>query len=409
MDNSKMILSVSQINEYIRALISRDEILSMVIVRGEISNLTFHRTGHIYFTLKDEGSVIKSVMFRSSVGRVKFALKEGMNVIVYGRISVYPASGQYQLYAEDIQPDGIGAFYIAYEQIKEKLAAEGLFDQSRKKPIPKLPATVGIITSPTGAAIHDMINVISRRFPLTKILLYPALVQGDNAFKTLIEGLEFFNREKNADVIIIGRGGGSMEDLWAFNSVDLAYAVAQSEIPVISAVGHESDFTICDFVADLRAPTPSAAAELAVPDSFTVKHFISDSARAMAKQLTNQIQQYRKNIMALSFSRVLTSKEALLDEYKMKLGIISDKLDSGIDAIINNKITRYQILTAKLGAISPLNTLSRGYAIVQNENGKTISRISDINENDIINISLADGAARASVIEIKQNSEVNND
>ncbi len=409
MDNSKMILSVSQINEYIRALISRDEILSMVIVRGEISNLTFHRTGHIYFTLKDEGSVIKSVMFRSSVGRVKFALKEGMNVIVYGRISVYPASGQYQLYAEDIQPDGIGALYIAYEQIKEKLAAEGLFDQSRKKPIPKLPATVGIITSPTGAAIHDMINVISRRFPLTKILLYPALVQGDNAYKTLIEGLEFFNREKNADVIIIGRGGGSMEDLWAFNSVDLAYAVARSEIPVISAVGHESDFTICDFVADLRAPTPSAAAELAVPDSFTVKHFISDSARAMEKQLTNQIQQYRKNILALSSSRVLTSKEALLDEYKMKLGIISDKLDSGIDAIINNKITRYQILTAKLGAISPLNTLSRGYAIVQNENGKTISRIGDVNENDIINISLADGAARASVIEIKQNSEVNND
>ena len=409
MDNSKMILSVSQINEYIRALISRDEILSMVIVRGEISNLTFHRTGHIYFTLKDEGSVIKSVMFRSSIGRVKFALKEGMNVIVYGRISVYPASGQYQLYAEDIQPDGIGALYIAFEQIKEKLAAEGLFDQSRKKPIPKLPATVGIITSPTGAAIHDMINVISRRFPLTKILLYPALVQGDNAYKTLIEGLEFFNREKNADVIIIGRGGGSMEDLWAFNSVDLAYAVARSEIPVISAVGHESDFTICDFVADLRAPTPSAAAELAVPDSFTVKHFISDSARAMEKQLTNQIQQYRKNILALSSSRVLTSKEALLDEYKMKLGIISDKLDSGIDAIINNKITRYQILTAKLGAISPLNTLSRGYAIVQNENGKTISRIGDVNENDIINISLADGAARASVIEIKQNSEVNND
>ena len=409
MDNSKMILSVSQINEYIRALISRDEILSMVFVRGEISNLTFHRTGHIYFTLKDEGSVIKSVMFRSSVGRVKFALKEGMNVIVYGRISVYPASGQYQLYAEDIQPDGIGALYIAYEQIKEKLAAEGLFDQSRKKPIPKLPATVGIITSPTGAAIHDMINVISRRFPLTKILLYPALVQGDNAYKTLIEGLEFFNREKNADVIIIGRGGGSMEDLWAFNSVDLAYAVARSEIPVISAVGHESDFTICDFVADLRAPTPSAAAELAVPDSFTVKRFISDSARAMEKQLTNQIQQYRKNILALSSSRVLTSKEALLDEYKMKLGIISDKLDSGIDAIINNKITRYQILTAKLGAISPLNTLSRGYAIVQNENGKTISRIGDVNENDIINISLADGAARASVIEIKQNSEVNND
>ena len=409
MDNSKMILSVSQINEYIRSLISRDEILSMVVVRGEISNLTIHRTGHIYFTLKDEGSVLKSVMFRSSVARVKFALKEGMNVIVYGRISVYPASGQYQLYAEDIQPDGIGALYIAYEQIKEKLSAEGLFDSARKKPIPKLPATVGIITSPTGAAIHDMINVVSRRFPLTKILLYPALVQGDTAPKTLIEGLEYFNREKNADVIIIGRGGGSMEDLWAFNSVDLAYAVARSEIPVISAVGHESDFTICDFVADLRAPTPSAAAELAVPDSLTVKHFIADSARAMEKQLTNQIQLYRKNILSLSSSRVLTSKEALLDEYKMKLGLISEKLDSGIDAIINNKSSRYQILTAKLSAISPLNTLSRGYAIIQSENGKTISNIDDICENDIINISLANGKARASVIETKRNSEVTND
>ena len=409
MDNSKMILSVSQINEYIRALISRDEILSMVVVRGEISNLTIHRTGHIYFTLKDEGSVLKSVMFRSSVARVKFALKEGMNVIVYGRISVYPASGQYQLYAEDIQPDGIGALYIAYEQIKEKLASEGLFDSARKKPIPKLPATVGIITSPTGAAIHDMINVVSRRFPLTKILLYPALVQGDTAPKTLIEGLEYFNEEKNADVIIIGRGGGSMEDLWAFNSVDLAYAVARSEIPVISAVGHESDFTICDFVADLRAPTPSAAAERAVPDSLTVKHFIADSARAMEKQLTNQIQLYRKNILSLSSSRVLTSKEALLDEYKMKLGLISEKLDSGIDAIINNKTSRYQILTAKLSAISPLNTLSRGYAIIQGENGKTISNIDDICEKDIINISLANGKARASVIETKRNSEVTND
>lgn len=409
MDNSKMILSVSQINDYIRALISRDEILSMVVVRGEISNLTIHRTGHIYFTLKDEGSVLKSVMFRSSVARVKFALKEGMNVIVYGRISVYPASGQYQLYAEDIQPDGIGVLYIAYEQIKEKLAAEGLFDSARKKPIPKLPATVGIITSPTGAAIHDMINVVSRRFPLTKILLYPALVQGDTAPKTLIEGLEYFNREKNVDVIIIGRGGGSMEDLWAFNSVDLAYAVARSEIPVISAVGHESDFTICDFVADLRAPTPSAAAELAVPDSLTVKHFIADSARAMEKQLTNQIQLYRKNILSLSSSRVLTSKEALLDEYKMKLGLISEKLDSGIDAIINNKSSRYQILTAKLSAISPLNTLSRGYAIIQGENGKTISNIDDICDNDIINISLANGKARASVIETKRNSEVTND
>ena len=399
MDNSKMILSVTQINEYIRALMSQDEVLSMIMVRGEISNLTMHRSGHIYFTLKDETSVLKAVMFRSSAQRVKFALKEGMNVIVYGRISLYTPSGQYQLYAEDIQPDGIGALYVAYEQIKEKLASEGLFDESRKKTIPKLPMTVGIITSPTGAAIHDMINVMGRRFPLAKLVLYPALVQGDTAHKSLISGLEYFNQAQTVDVIIIGRGGGSMEDLWAFNNVELAYAIAKSSIPVISAVGHESDFTICDFVADLRAPTPSAAAELAVPNALSVRNEINQTIADIEKKLIMQIYQCRKQIELLSSSRVLSSKESLLDEYKMKINLLSDKLDLNVSNIMKDKGYSFSVLCAKLQAISPLNTLARGYSMVQDSQGKVISSVDNIKKDDVINISLADGKAKAIVQE----------
>lgn len=405
MENSRMILSVTQINEYIRALLAQDEILSMIMVRGEISNLTVHRSGHIYFTLKDENSVLKSVMFRSSAQRIKFALKEGMNVIVYGRISLYTPSGQYQLYAEDIQPDGIGALYIAYEQIKEKLAKEGLFDQSRKKPIPKIPKTVGIITSPTGAAIHDMINVMSRRFPLAKLLLYPALVQGETAYKSLISGVKYFNESKSVDVIIIGRGGGSMEDLWAFNNVELAYAIAESNIPIISAVGHESDFTICDFVADLRAPTPSAAAELAVPDSLVLKNALSNSLLSIQKILISQIQSYRKSTALLASNRVLTSKDNLLDQYQMRINLISDKLDSSFANLLNAKKYHLGVLGAKLNAISPLNTLSRGYAILQDSNGKAVVGVEDVKIEDNLNISLSNGMINAIIKEIHKNSE----
>ena len=400
MDNSKIILSVTQINEYIRALIAQDEILSMIIVRGEVSNLTMHRSGHIYFTLKDESSVLKAVMFRSSAQRVKFALKEGMNIIVYGRISLYTPSGQYQLYAEDIQPDGIGALYVAYEQIKEKLAKEGLFDASRKKEIPKLPASVGIVTSPTGAAIHDMINVMGRRFPLAKLVLYPALVQGESAYKTLIEGIEYFNQSKSVDVIIIGRGGGSMEDLWAFNNVELAYTIAKSDIPVISAVGHESDFTICDFVSDLRAPTPSAAAELAVPNVLSVRNDINKSISDIEKKLTLKIQQYRRQVEILSSAKVLSSKEALLDEYKMKVNLLSDKLDLNIRSIVKDKEHNLSVLCTKLQMISPLNTLARGYSMVQDINGRVISSVKKIKKDDVIEISFVDGRAKAVIKEI---------
>lgn len=405
MDNSRLVLTVTQINEYIRDLLSRDEILSMIIVRGEISNLTIHRSGHIYFTLKDETSVLKSVMFRSSAQRVRFALKEGMNVIVYGRISVYAPSGQYQLYAEDIQPDGIGALYVAYEQIKEKLAKEGLFDASRKKSIPQIPQTVGIVTSPTGAAIHDMINVISRRFPLTKIVLYPALVQGDNAYKSLISGLKYFNESKSADVIIIGRGGGSMEDLWAFNNVELAYAIADSEIPIISAVGHESDFTICDFVADLRAPTPSAAAELAVPDARVIKDRVNQSIKHAERILINRIGQHRVHLDMIAKSRVLKSREDLLNEYRMRISLITDKLDNSIQSKIKDQKYKFEILATKLNTISPLNTLSRGYTIVLNEREKALSSVSEIDLDDTLNVYFADGIVKATVKQIDKKEE----
>lgn len=401
MNNSKMVLTVSQVNEYIRAVISNDDVLSMIVVRGEISNLTIHRSGHIYFTLKDEESVLKSVMFRSSASRVRFALKEGMNVIVYGRISVYAPTGQYQLYAEDIQPDGIGALYIAYEQIKERLTQEGLFDQSRKKSIPKIPQTVGIITSPTGAAIHDMINVMGRRFPLSKLLLYPALVQGDGAAQTLINGLAYFNQTDSCDVIIIGRGGGSMEDLWAFNDINLAYAIADSHIPVISAVGHESDFTICDFVADLRAPTPSAAAELAVPEALTVRAELLHKLTLTQNHLASKLTQERRRLEVLSNSRVLQSREALLDEYKMKINLLYDKLDANIERILSLKDKSFSVMAAQLNAISPLNTLSRGYAIVQNDNGDALSSICNLNTNDKISLLFADGKANATVTSIE--------
>lgn len=405
MDSSRMILSVTQINEYIRSLINQDEVLSMITVRGEISNLTIHRSGHIYFTLKDEGSVLKAVLFRSSAQKIKFALKEGMGVIVYGRVSVYAPSGQYQLYAENIQPDGIGALYLAYEQIKQRLANEGLFASNRKKPLPQFPSNIGIVTSPTGAAIHDMINVMSRRYPIAKLTLYPSLVQGENAYKSIISGIRYFNDTKSVDIIIIGRGGGSLEDLWAFNSVELAYAIADSEIPIISAVGHESDFTIADFVADLRAPTPSAAAELAVPDALSVRNTIKFNLSSIEKSTLAKITQAKQRLAMLASSGVLTSKLNILDSYRMNLTILSDKLDSNIESIISNKKFNFSISAAKLNSISPLNTLSRGYAIVQNNCGTALSSIKDFNNGDEIAVHLADGNLKATVTKIHHNGE----
>lgn len=265
-------LTVTQLNEYVKMLLDADPLLSGIWVRAEISNFKHHyQTGHFYFSLKDEGGLVRAVMFRFHAQKVPFVPKDGLKVLVHGRVSSFVRDGQYQLYVDEMLPDGKGAMFFAFEQLKKKLEAAGLFDEARKKTLPRYPASIGIVTSPTGAAIRDMMNILGRRFPCAQLYLYPAQVQGSEAPGQLIAGVEFFNKKKKTDVIIIGRGGGSAEDLWAFNNEQLAYAVAASKVPVISAVGHESDFTICDFVADKRAPTPSAAAELAVPDRLELK------------------------------------------------------------------------------------------------------------------------------------------
>ena len=307
-------LTVTSLNEYIKRVIDADSFLSGVLVKGEISNFVYHRTGHLYFTLKDENSLIKSVMFSFSASKLKFMPENGMKVIVHGRVAAFTRDGTYNLYCDRMEPDGIGALYVAYEQLKKKLEAEGLFAQERKRPLPKIPTRIGVITSPTGAAVRDIINVVTRRFKYAKIVLYPSLVQGESAPAQLISGVKYFNENKAADVIILGRGGGSIEDLWAFNDEGLARVVAASQIPIISAVGHETDFTICDFVADRRAPTPSAAAEIAVPDTAELMRKINNITGRMELLLYENIKRKSEKLSMLAKSKVLTDPIYMLDE-----------------------------------------------------------------------------------------------
>ena len=302
----KRVITVSELNEYLKLLFEYDEILRNIYIKGEISNFTNHyKTGHYYFSLKDAGGTVRAVMFRSSASKLKFLPENGMRVIVGGRVSVFPRDGQYQIYVESMEPDGVGSLYIAFEQLKAKLEKEGLFAEYRKKPLPKMPKRIGIITSPTGAAIRDMIHILGRRFPSAEVVLYPALVQGAEAPASLARGLVYFNQKADVDMIIIGRGGGSIEDLWAFNDEMLVRCVAASEIPVISAVGHETDFTLCDFAADLRAPTPSAAAELAVPDMNEVAHRLRLLEERLTLASMRRITENREHLRLLASSRTL--------------------------------------------------------------------------------------------------------
>ena len=333
------VLTVSQLNEYIKKVIDADSFLSGVYVKGEISNFVAHRTGHYYFTLKDQGSLIKSVMFASSASKLKFVPENNMKVILHGRVAAFTRDGTYNFYCDRMEPDGIGALYIAFEQLKRKLTAEGLFDQSRKKPLPKIPTRIGVITSPTGAAVWDIINIVTRRFKYAKVILYPSLVQGEDAPPQLISGLEYFNRTGSADVIIIGRGGGSMEDLWAFNNESLARAIYASRIPVISAVGHETDFTICDFVADRRAPTPSAAAEIAVPDTLELMRKIYNITGRMELLLSKNIERKKMHLKMLSESRVMINPLNMLDEKKAILLSEIIRLDSAFSSFLLHTLT----------------------------------------------------------------------
>lgn len=385
-------------------IIDNDELLVSVCVRGEISNFTNHyKTGHFYMTLKDEASLIKAVMFRGNASKLKFLPENGMKVVVTGRVSAYIRDGQYQIYIDSMEPDGIGALYIAYEQLKKKLAAEGLFDREKKKPLPKIPTRIGIITSPTGAAIRDIINILGRRFPLCRPILYPSLVQGDGASAQIIAGIDYFNEKKNVDVLIVGRGGGSLEDLWAFNDEALCRRVAASNIPIISAVGHETDFTLCDFAASVRAPTPSAAAELAVPESSELKRKINNVNARMELLCEQRIKLLKEKLTALSNSRVLTNPMNFIDDRKMALGMTEDKLITRMNTLLERKKSSLVSHAAKLDALNPLSVVARGYSAVFNDEGKLIKSISQTKKGDMVSFMVTDGKISAEVVCAEKN------
>lgn len=398
-----LVLSVSQLNRYIKMNFDADENLANIFISGEISNFTNHyRTGHLYFTLKDDSAAVRAVMFNSSAKRLKFMPEDGMKVIARGRVSVYEASGQYQLYVDDMQPDGVGALNLAYEQLKEKLQKEGLFSELHKKPLPPYPEKVGVITSPTGAAVRDIINVLGRRFPYAEIVFCPVLVQGEGAHLQLTDAVNLFNSERAADVIIIGRGGGSIEDLWEFNDEGLARAVYNSEIPVISAVGHETDFTICDFVADMRAPTPSAAAELAVPDANELQYALSALKNRMFLNVSSGIADRRSRLEYLTSKGALKSPDEMLSNRSQRLDTAFSKMLSSYENRIGGKKVEFISAATALSKLDPMSVLMRGFAFVSDKNGKNVYSSQALAKGDEINVRFHDGFAVCEVKEITQ-------
>lgn len=398
-----LVLSVSQLNRYIKMNFDADENLANIFISGEISNFTNHyRTGHLYFTLKDDSAAVRAVMFNSSAKRLKFMPEDGMKVIARGRVSVYEASGQYQLYVDDMQPDGVGALNLAYEQLKEKLQKEGLFSELHKKPLPPYPEKVGVITSPTGAAVRDIINVLGRRFPYAEIVFCPVLVQGDGAHLQLTDAVNMFNSERAADVIIIGRGGGSIEDLWEFNDEGLARAVYNSDIPVISAVGHETDFTICDFVADMRAPTPSAAAELAVPDANELQYALSALKNRMFLNVSSGIADRRSRLEYLTSKGALKSPDEMLSNRSQRLDTAFSKMLSSYENRIGGKKVEFISAATALSKLDPMSVLMRGFAFVSDKNGKNVYSSQALAKGDKINVRFHDGSAACEVKEITQ-------
>lgn len=398
-----LVLSVSQLNRYIKMNFDADENLANIFISGEISNFTNHyRTGHLYFTLKDDSAAVRAVMFNSSAKRLKFMPEDGMKVIARGRVSVYEASGQYQLYVDDMQPDGVGALNLAYEQLKEKLQKEGLFSELHKKPLPPYPEKVGVITSPTGAAVRDIINVLGRRFPYAEIVFCPVLVQGEGANLQLTDAVNLFNSERAADVIIIGRGGGSIEDLWEFNDEGLARAVYNSEIPVISAVGHETDFTICDFVADMRAPTPSAAAELAVPDANELQYALSALKNRMFLNVSSGIADRRSRLEYLTSKGALKSPDEMLSNRSQRLDTAFSKMLSSYENRIGGKKVEFISAATALSKLDPMSVLMRGFAFVSDKSGKNVYSSQALAKGDKINVRFHDGSAVCEVKEITQ-------
>ena len=391
-------ITVTDLNKYIKGRIDNDEMLNNVLVKGEISNFKNHYTGHMYFTLKDENSLIKCVMFKTYTTHLSFMPKDGMKVIILGGVSVFERDGVYQIYAKAMKEDGLGNLYVAYEELKNKLSNEGLFDEKYKKPIPFMPKTIGVLTSNTGAVIRDIINVSTRRNPNVNICLYPVPVQGSGAGEKIAEGIELMNKNKLADVLIIGRGGGSIEDLWPFNEEIVARAMFNSEIPIISAVGHETDFTIADFVADLRAPTPSAAAELAVANIDDVRETLKTYNNRYKVSLKKKIE-----LMKMSYEKCMTRQAfknptQKINEQYMLIDMKVKSLQNSILLKIKEDKTKFVKEMAKLDALSPLKTLTRGYSIISKQDGRIAKEVKDLSQGEKVSIRLSDGSVDAQVL-----------
>lgn len=392
------VLTVSQLNYYVKSALDSDPRLNYVFLTGEISNLTDHyRSGHIYLSLKDNKSLVRCVMFAGNARNLMFKPAEGMKVICRGRVTLYEATGQYQYYIEDMQPDGVGALYQAYEQLKAKLSAEGLFDEKYKKLIPHFPSTIGVITSPTGAAVQDIRNILTRRYPSVNITLCPVLVQGENAVPQLINAVEKLNEYNLCDTIIIGRGGGSIEDLWAFNDENLARAIFKSKIPVISAVGHETDFTICDFVSDLRAPTPSAAAELAVPDKQELLQYYDSQKQYLSTLIDSRISDYKNSLSQSASTLSSLSPQNKLRNIESELAINTHRLTSLSNQIFENKKQEISLLASRLESLNPVSILKRGYSVVTKDD-KTVTSVKDVKDGDTLAIDVTDGRIISRVI-----------
>ena len=389
-------VSVTQLTQYIKLLLDRDEILSQVCVRGELSNYKAHSSGHQYFTLKDEGAVISCVMFRSDAMRMRFRPESGMKVILYGRVSLFPKSGQYQIYVTAMQPDGVGALAVAFEQLKTRLHEEGLFDAAHKKPLPSYPRRIALVTSPTGAAVRDMIRILGRRWPMAEVLVCPVRVQGEGAAEEVAAMLSYVDRHRLADVIITGRGGGSLEDLWAFNEECVARAIWQCQTPVISAVGHEPDVTISDFVADLRAATPSNAAELAVPDGDALQGFLRQLKLRMEQAESQRISHLRQRLERLAKSRVMTRPEAYLQQQELHLEMLRQRLEHAGQVTLQKNTQRFRQAAAKLDALSPLKVLGRGYAMATLDE-QVVRSVEQLSPGEAIAVSFSDGTAQCRV------------
>ena len=392
------VLSITQLNEYIRGRMDSDPLLAQVAVRGEISNYKQYPSGHHYFTLKDEGSALRCVMFKGNAMRLRFRPENGMKIIAMGKVSVYPRDGAYQLYCTAMTMDGVGDLYAAFEQLKKKLAAQGLFDPAHKKPLPKYPGTIGIITSSAGAAVHDMLRILRKRYPLSRVRLLPVRVQGAEAPGEIAAAIGYANHYHLADLLIVGRGGGSIEDLWAFNDEQVAYAIYHSEIPVISAVGHEPDVTISDYVADLRAATPSNAAEFAVPDQDALRQSLDAMSNAMASSLNRQVKAARQHLMVLSASKALQGPTGYLEQRNQSVELLKNRLVAAQNQNITRAKQRYIAQISKLEAMSPLKVLTRGYSMVQTERGEVVRSVSQVSLGERIRVRLSDGTLSATVM-----------